>query len=49
LGHSLKPEKKRLGGLGLLPKIALARGGFGLQSFGGDVVEGKKILFQPFN
>ena len=38
--------KERWGGLGHLPKIALLRGeGFGLKSFGGEVVEGKKMLF----
>ena len=48
-GHSLLPEKKGLGGLGHLPKIALLRGkGFGLKSFGGEVVEGKKMLFHTF-
>ena len=31
------------------PKIALLRGeGFGLKSFGGEVVEGKKMLFHTF-
>ena len=41
--------KKRWGGLGDLPKITLLRGeGFGLKSFGGEVVEGKKMLFQTF-
>ena len=45
-GHSLLPEKKGLGGLGHLSKIALLRKeGFGLKSFGGEVVEGKKMLF----
>ena len=45
-GHSLLPEKKGLGGLGHLPKIALLRGeGFDLKSFGREVVEGKKMLF----
>jgi hypothetical protein len=39
-----------LGGLGLLPKIALLRGeGFDLNSFGGELVEGKKMLFQTPN
>jgi len=48
-GHSLLPEKKGSGGLGYLQKIALLRGeGFGLKSFGGEVVEGKKILFYTF-
>ena len=48
-GHSLLPEKKGLGGLEHLPKIALLRGeGFGLKSFGGEVVEGKKMLFHTF-
>ena len=48
-GHSLQPVKERWGGLGHLPKIALLRGeGFGLKSFGGEVVEGKKILFHTF-
>ena len=32
-----------------LPKIALLRGGFfGLKFFGGEVVEGKKMLFYIF-
>ena len=45
-GHSLQPVKERWGGLGHLPKIILLRGeGFGLKSFGGEVVEGKKMLF----
>jgi hypothetical protein len=48
-GHSLFPKKKSLGGLGHLPKITLLRGeGFGLKSFGREVVEGKKMLFQTF-
>ena len=48
-GHSLQPVKERWGGLGHLLKIALLRGeGFGLKSFGGEVVEGKKMLFQTF-
>ena len=48
-GHSLQPVKKRWGGLGHLPKIALLRGeGFGLKSFSGEVVEGKKMLFHTF-
>ena len=47
--HS-NPRKKRLGGLGLLPKnCSTKRGGFDLNSFGGEVVEGKKMLFQLFN
>ena len=41
--------KQWWGGLGHLPKIALLRGeGFGLKSFGGDVVEDKKMLFYTF-
>jgi len=41
--------KERWRGLGHLPKIALLRGeGFGLKSFGGEVVEGKKMLFHTF-
>ena len=41
--------KKRWGGLGHLPKIDLLRGkGFGLKSFGGEVVESKKMLFRTF-
>ena len=48
-GHSLQPVKERWGGLGHLPKIALLRGeGFSLKSFGGEVVEGKKMLFHTF-
>ena len=47
--HSLQPVKERWGGLGHLPKIALLRGkGFGLKSFGGEVVDGKKMLFHTF-
>ena len=47
--HSLIPEKKGLGGLRHLQKIALLRGeDFGLKSFGGEVVEGKKMLFHTF-
>ena len=41
--------KERWGGLGHLPKIVLLRGeGFGLKSFGREVVEGKKMLFHIF-
>ena len=41
--------KERWGDLGHLSKIALLRGeGFDLKSFGGEVVEGKKMLFQTF-
>ena len=41
--------KERWGGLGHLPKIALLRGeGFGLKSFGGEVVEGKKNAIPYF-
>ena len=41
--------KESWGGLGHLPKIALLKGGgFGLKSFGGEVVEGKKLLFHIF-
>jgi hypothetical protein len=41
--------KERWGGLGHLQKMALLRGeGFGLKSFGGQVVEGKKMLFHTF-
>ena len=48
-GHSLQPVKEMWGGLGHLPKIALLREeGFDLKSFGGEVVEGKKILFHIF-
>ena len=48
-GHSLLPEKKGLGGLGHLPKNSLLREeGFGLKSFGGEAVEGKKMLFHTF-
>ena len=48
-GHSLQPVKERWGDLGHLPKIALLRGeGFDLKSFGGEVVEGKKMLFHTF-
>ena len=49
LGPSLQSVKERWGGFGHLPKIALLRGeGFGLKSFGGEVVEGKKMLFHIF-
>jgi hypothetical protein len=48
LGHTLL-SKKRLGGFGFLLKIALLWGeGFDLKYFGGEVVEGKKILFQAY-
>ena len=48
-GHSLQPVKEGWGGLRHLPKIALLRGeGFGLKSFGGEVVECKKNLFHAF-
>ena len=48
-GHSLEPVKKRRGGLKHLSKIALLRGeGFGLKSFGGEVVERKTMLFHTF-
>ena len=41
--------KERWEGLGHLPKIALLRGeDFGLKSFGGEVVEGKKMIFHIF-
>ena len=41
--------KERWRGLGHLPKIALLRGkGFGLKFFGGEVLEGKKMLFHTF-
>ena len=41
--------KERWRGLGHLPKIALLRGeDFGLKSFGGEVADGKKMLFQFF-
>ena len=45
-GHSLLCEKKGLEGLGHLLKITLLRGeDFDLKSFGGEVVEDKKMLF----
>jgi len=48
-GHSLQPVKERWRGLGHLSKITLLRGeGFGLKSFGREVVEGKKMLFHTF-
>jgi hypothetical protein len=48
-GHSLLLEQKGLRGLGHLPKIALLRGrGFALKSFGGEVVDGKEMVFQIF-
>jgi hypothetical protein len=38
--------KKRLGGLGLLPKNCSTKGeGFDPNFFGGELVEGKKMLF----
>ena len=41
--------KERWGSLGHLPKIALLRReGFALKSFGGEVVEGNKMLFHIF-
>ena len=41
--------KERWSGLGHLPKIALLKGeDFDLKSFGGEVVEGKKMLFLTF-
>ena len=41
--------KERWGGLGHLLKIALLMGeGFGLKSFGGEVVESKKMLLHTF-
>ena len=44
--RSLQPVKERWRGLGHLPKIALLRReDFGLKSFGGEVIEGKKMLF----
>jgi hypothetical protein len=42
-------RKKGLGGLGLLQKIALLGGDFQLNSFGGELIEDKKMLFPPFN
>ena len=48
-GHSLQPVKEMWRGLGHLPKNALLRGeGFGLKFIGGEVVEGKKMLFHTF-
>ena len=48
-GHKLQPMKERWGGLRHLPKITLLRReGFGLKSFGGEVVDGKKMLFHTF-
>ena len=48
-GHLLQPVKERWRGLVHLPKNALQRGeGFGLKSFGGEVVNGKKMLFHTF-
>ena len=48
-GHSLQPVKEMWGGIGHLLKIALLRGeGFGLKSFGGEVVNSKKMLFHTF-
>ena len=48
-GHSLQPVKEWWGGFGHLSKIVVLRGeGFGLKSFDGSVVEGKKMLFHTF-
>jgi hypothetical protein len=50
LADSLQLAKKGLRDLGFLSKIALLRvGGFDLKSFGGELVEGKKMVFQAFN
>jgi len=49
LGSLTPTVKERWGGIGYLSKIVLLRGeGFGLKSFDGEVVEGKKMLFQIF-
>ena len=49
LGSLTPTREKRWGGLGHLPKITLLRGeGFGLKSFGGEVVGCKKMLFHTF-
>ena len=46
---TLTREKKGLRGIRHLLKIALLRGeGFDLKSFGGEVVEDKKMLFHTF-
>ena len=45
-GYSLQPVKERWRGLRHLSKIALLRGeGFDLKSFGGEITDGKKMLF----
>jgi hypothetical protein len=47
--HSLLPKKKRLRRLWTPPKNCSTKGGdLGLKSFGGEVVEGKEMLFQTF-
>ena len=49
LGSLTPTHKKRYGGLGHLSKIALLKGeGFGLKSFGGEVVDGKKNAIPHF-
>jgi hypothetical protein len=49
LGSLTSTRKKRFGRPWAPPKIALlSGGGFDLKSFGGELVEGKKMLFQPF-
>jgi hypothetical protein len=46
---SLLPKKKERGTLGYLPKISLLREkSFDFNSFGGEDVEGKKMLLQIF-
>jgi hypothetical protein len=48
--HSLHLAKKRMGGLGLLLKnCSTKEEGFDLNFFGGELVEGKKMLFQTPN
>ena len=48
-GHSLLPEKKMLGRPWAPSKnCSTKEEGFSLKSFGGEVVEGKKMLFHTF-
>ena len=49
LGSLTPTREKRRGDLGHLSKIVLLKGeGFGLKSFGAEVVDGKKMLFYIF-
>ena len=49
LGSLAPTHERKMGRPWAPPKIALLRReGFGLKSFGGEVVEGKKMLFHIF-